>query len=87
MIWIAILFTLLLVVESFWLFAWSAHVAPILEIGAPLFCMLSVLSLWTVYGFLKKRKIVHKKAVLLAAGFAVILMGAIVGSVAKAIYG
>jgi hypothetical protein len=53
---LAVFTTLLLILESFWLFAWSAHVAPWLEKGAPTYLIVSVVLVWFSYSQFAKSK-------------------------------
>lgn len=79
---LALLFTLLLSVESLWLFALSAHIARFMEIAAPIFWVMSLCALWVTY--LRNRPSSRKLAALrtLLIGVALVGVGAILGVIA-----
>jgi len=82
MAWLAILFSFILLIESFWLFAWSAHVAPFLEKAAPAYLVVSLVILWTTYGRCRKKPPPTGRNVVILAGVLLFLFGALVGLVA-----
>jgi len=73
---LALLFTLLLSVESLWLFALSAHIARFMEIVAPIFWMMSLGALWATYS----RKLTALR--MLLVGVTLVGVGAILGVIA-----
>ena len=77
--WLGLAFTFLLLVQSFWLFAWSAHVARILEWAAPLYCVLSITLLWWAYFFIEKRSLRHKTLRFLAIFLGIFGLGCLLG--------
>jgi hypothetical protein len=79
---LALLFTLLLSVESLWLFALSAHIARFMELAAPIFWMVSLCTLWVMY--VRDRSSSHLGAArrMLLVGIALAGAGAILGFIA-----
>jgi hypothetical protein len=79
---LVLLFTLLLSVESLWLFALSAHVARFTEIAAPVFWLLAMCVLWATY--LRGRSPPRPRAAVrtLLAGVAAVVAGAMLGFLA-----
>src|SRR3990170_3252761 len=77
--WLALGFTFLLLVQSFWLFAWSAHVARILEWAAPLYCVLSITLLRGAYFFIEKGRSKHKTLLFLAISLGIFGLGCLLG--------
>ncbi len=76
---LAILTSLLCAVEAFWLFGWSAHVAPWLETWAPLYFIGSLAAIGFSYRRLRRDDLTrsHFIATCAAAVGVGILMGAI----------
>jgi len=77
--WFALVFTLLLLVQSFWLFAWSAHVARILKWAAPLYCVFSITFLWWACLFIEKRRPQHKTLRFLVISLGIFGLGCLLG--------
>jgi len=79
---LALLFTLLLSVESLWLFALSAHVARFMDTVAPVFWVIALCALWVTYS--RNRASSRKLAALrtLSVGVALVGVGAILGVIA-----
>lgn len=73
---LALLFTLLLSVESLWLFALSAHIARFMEIVAPIFWVMSLCALWVTYS----RRLATLR--MLLVGVALVGVSAILGVIA-----
>lgn len=73
---LALLFTLLLSVESLWLFALSAHIVRFMEIVAPIFWVMSLCAFWVTYS----RKLAALRTLLV--GVALVGVGAILGVIA-----
>lgn len=80
-----ILTTLLLSVESLWLFALSAHIARFMDKIAPAFWIASLLALWVAY--FRSRSLPPSRSAmrLFAVGVALVVAGALLGAIAIAL--